>query len=136
LALERPAAAPVSDAAADRLRSRGPVGGPSDAAEVHLAAAAERLRAMSEMFEDRIRASTRALEVLADEVAADMRGSEDYLGQLSHSMTTVVERLGRRLESRLDGWSPAAAGTGSDLAILTQRLEAIVAALDEGALRP
>ena len=124
-----PSAAQVAEEVVTRIRAATVGTATETEAEVRLRALSARLDAQASAFEDRLRATTRSLQALADDIAGELRGSEDYLGRLTHSVTAVVERVGRRLEGQLEQL-PVRAPASRDLAEVAGRLASLVDTLE------
>ena len=76
-----------------------PTGWPGQAA---LIAATEQFEVVLESFNDRVRAGSRSLQSLADELAAQERVTALYTEQLAKSVHASIERLSRHIDTRLD----------------------------------
>jgi hypothetical protein len=70
--------------------------------QASLVAAAEQFHVVLESFNDRIRAGSRSLQSLADELAAQERVTALYTDQLAKSVHASIERLSRHIDTRLD----------------------------------
>ena len=72
------------------------------AGQAALVAAADQFHVVLESFNDRIRAGSRSLQSLADELAAQERVTSLYTDQLAKSLHTSIERLTRHIDQRFD----------------------------------
>jgi hypothetical protein len=95
----------LSDNAAGQARTEGPSGWAGQAA---LVAAADQFHVVLESFNDRVRAGSRSLQSLADELAAQDRTAAAYTDQLAKSVQTSIDRLSRRIDQRFDELQRAA----------------------------
>nr|MDQ2754112.1 hypothetical protein [Actinomycetota bacterium] len=98
-------------------------------AQATLMSAAEQLHLHLEAFGDRVRAGSRSLEALADELNARERTASGYADRLAQSITANMERLGRRLEDRIED-RDSGHHDHSDLLGLLETLNGLVARLD------
>jgi polyhydroxyalkanoate synthesis regulator phasin len=101
-------------------------------AQATLISAADQLHVQLEAFNDRIRAGSRSLESLADELASRERTAGEMTDQLASSVDASMARLAARLESRLDevGQRDPSDSVGAELRelasavrLLTERIE-------------
>ncbi|MGI8493249.1 MAG: hypothetical protein ACR2KC_07040 [Acidimicrobiales bacterium] len=107
-------------------------------AQASLVSAAEQLHLQLEAFGDRVKSGSRALEGLADELNARERTAAGHTDRLAQTITVSLERLGRRLEERIEDVSAARADAGAtrELRDLTLTLSRLVARLDPAPPRP
>ncbi|MHB1534546.1 MAG: hypothetical protein ACYC1D_08045 [Acidimicrobiales bacterium] len=131
---EAPTARQIADLIAAQLRATRPAPqremattGDSPGgwvAQATLVAAAEQLHLQFETFNDRVRSSSRSLEALADELTARERAAATYTDRLAQSLNAGMDRLGRRVDARLDDLRAASSNdrTTAELARLIERL--------------
>ncbi|HWG73243.1 MAG TPA: hypothetical protein VG184_04210 [Acidimicrobiales bacterium] len=74
-------------------------------ARATLAAAAAELHLHLEAVTDRLRSGTRSLEALADELSARERTASHHVDRVAQRIELSLERLGRRVDERLDAAS-------------------------------
>jgi hypothetical protein len=90
----------VRDAIAPVLHPAPPAPAPEafHVADATLIAAAERLHIQQEAFDDRVRAASRSLEALADELAARDRTAAELTDQIARSVESGINRLANRID--------------------------------------
>ena len=101
-------------------------------AQATLLSAADQLQIQIESFNDRIRAGSRTLEALADELTSRERAAAHYTEHLARSVDASLSRVAHRIETRLEqiDASVSTAALAAAVRDMSERIRALNQRLD------